>query len=385
MSIPTIGVGMLGYGFMGKVHTECYRQIRMYYDPWPADIRLVGVATAHTKSAEHARDQAGYEFCTTNWREVVEHPDVDVVNICTPNGQHHEQVLAALEAGKHVYCDKPLATTAEEARDMTRAAEKSGCVHQMVQNNRFIPALRRAKQLVDEGLLGRPLQFRVAFLHSGSADPTRPVGWKMQDGGTLHDLGAHVIDLVHWLWGEFDELIARRVIYTPERPRSKDSSELVTITGDDAAWIMGRLRNGAFGTVETTKAATGAEDEVRLELHGETGAIRFNLMEPNWLDVYDTRLPDGPYGGSRGFQRIATGSKLDRSHVMPPPKGTAGWLQFHLESLKSFVDNVVAGGIDDRWKGVTPTFRDGWRCHEVFRAAEQSDKTGTWETVRPVE
>jgi predicted dehydrogenase len=384
MSIPTIGVGMLGYGFMGKVHTECYRQIRMYYDPWPADIRLVGVATAHTDSAQHAKEQAGYEFCTTDWHEVVEHVSVDVVNICTPNDQHHEQVLAAIAAGKHVYCDKPLATTSDEARDMTLAAEEAGIVNQMVQNNRFIPALRRAKQIVDDGVLGRPHQFRVAFLHSGSSDPTRPLGWKMQDGGTLHDLGAHVIDLLRWLWGDVAELTARRAIFTPERPKSKDSSEMVNITGDDAAWIMARMQNGAIGTIETTKVATGAEDEVRLELHGETGAIRFNLMEPNWLDVYDTRLQDGPFGGQRGFQRIATGSKLEQSRIMPPPKGTAGWLQFHLESLRSFVENAAAGEITDQWQGVVPTFRDGWACHEIFDAAERSDQSGAWEMVATV-
>ena len=385
MSQPTIGVGMLGYGFMGKVHSECYRAIPMYHDPAPADIRLVGVATAHEETAEHGRAQAGYEFATTDWREVVEHPDVDVVNICTPNDQHREQVLAALAAGKHVYCDKPLATTREEAREMTLAAEQSGVVHQMTQNNRFIPALRRAKELVDGGLLGRPYQFRAAFLHGGSADPTRPVGWKMQGGGTLHDLGAHVIDLVRWLGGEFAEVTALREVFVPERPMSKDSTETVRITGDDAALLMARLMSGAVGTIETTKVAMGVEDEIRLEFHGEMGAIRFNLTEPNFLDVYDARRNDGPFGGDRGYQRIAACSKEGRAgQVMPPPRGTAGWMQFHLASLARFVENVARGGIAPG-DVVTPTFRDGWACHEVFDAAERSNASGRWEQVAATE
>ena len=385
MSRPTIGVGMLGYGFMGKVHSECYRAIRTYYDPWPADIRFVGVATAHDVTANHAKDQVGYEFATTDWRKVVEHPDVDVVNICTPNDTHYEQVLAAVQAGKHVYCDKPLATNVDEAREMTEAAEAAGIVNQMVQNNRFIPALRRAKQLVDDGLLGRMYQFRVAFLHSGAADPTRPYGWKMLGGGTLHDLGAHVIDLVRWLGGDIAEVTARRTVFTPKRPRSATDPTPVRITGDDAAWMLARLENGAVGTIETTKVATGAEDEVRLEFHGELGAIRFNLMDPNWLDVYDARRSDSPFGGDRGFQRIATGSRQGRAkQVIPPTKSTAGWMYFHMESLKSFVDNVVAGGVAEQWRGVTPTFRDGWACHEVFDAAERSDRSGRWESVRNV-
>ena len=378
MPRATLGVGMLGYGFMGKVHSECYRAMRMYYDPSPADIRLVGVATAHRETADRGAAQAGYEFGTADWREVVEHPDVDVVNVCTPNDQHAEQALAAVAAGKHVYCDKPLATNAEEARAMAEAAHGAGVVHQIVQNYRFVPAMRRAKRLVDEGRLGRPYTFRAAYLHSGSIDPARPIGWKMQGGGTLHDLGAHAIDLVRHLWGEFAEVTAVRHVFVPERPVRVGSAETVAVTGDDASWMIARLANGAVGTIETSKVATGAEDELRIELHGETGALRFNLMDPNWLDVYDTTRPDGPFGGERGFTRIAACGRQDEAAVLPPPRGTVGWMQFHLSSLHSFVTNVVHGTVG------RPNFFDGWAVHEVFAAAERSSDSGAWEPVRRV-
>jgi len=373
-----IGVGMLGYGFMGKVHTECYRMLRMWYETLPVEVRFVGVATKHLETAEFAVEQAGYDFGTTDWREVVEHPDVDVVNICTPNALHFEQAMGAIQSGKHVYCDKPLTTNPEHARTMANAAQRAGVVHQVTQNYRFVPATLRAKQLVDEGLLGRPYSFRAAYLHSGSSDPERPAGWKMQDGGTLHDLGAHVVDLVRHLWGDFAEVLAHRQVFVPSRPVRAGASERVPISGDDAAWMLAKLANGAIGTIETNKVATGTEDELRIELHGEKGAIRLNLMEPNWLDVYDARAEDGPYGGNRGFLRIATCSRRNEPSVIPPPRGAAGWMQFHLASLHSFVGNVLRGCAGH------PDFFDGWAVHEVLAAAEESSRTGNWVRVRTV-
>jgi predicted dehydrogenase len=201
----------------------------------------------------------------------------------------------------------------------------------------------------------------------------------MQDGGTLHDLGAHVIDLVRHLWGEFEEVSARRRVFVPFRPAKAGSDELVAVTGDDAAWMMAKLRNGAVGTIETTKVATGTEDELRIELHGDKGAIKFNLMEPNWLDVYDMRRQDGAYGGDRGFLRVAACSRGASATVIPPPRGVAGWMQFHLASLHAFVQNVLTG-VTGR-----PNFYDGWAAHEVFAAAEESNRTGSWEAVQQVE
>ena len=378
MAQRILNVGMIGYGFMGKTHTACYRDLPMYYDPPPVTIRLAGVATRHRETAEHAVRQAGYLYGTVDWRKIAEDPDVDVVNICSPNEEHREQVLACLAAGKHVYCEKPLAADAEEAREMAHAARAAGVVHQMVQNYRFVPATMRAKQLCHEGFLGRAYSFRGAYLHSGSSDPSRPLGWKMQRGGTLHDLGAHVVDLIRHLWGDFDEITARRTVFVPERRASKDSDEMVTVTGDDAAWMLARLKNGAMGTIETSKVATGAEDELIIELYGDQGAIRFNLMDADWLDVYDMRRADGPFGGDRGFQRIGACSKGEPAGTLPPAKGTAGWMQFHRRSLHSFVSNVANGAVG------SPNFFDGWAAHEVFRAAELSSESGQWEKVRQI-
>ncbi len=202
--MQTFGVGIIGYGFMGKVHSCDYRSLPMYYEPLPLRIKLVGVADAVPARARMGVEQAGFEFGTTDWRELVERDDIQIIDICSPNSFHAEQLLAAMAAGKHIYCDKPL-VGGEEAMAQVEAPLRSyRGVGQMALQYRFYPATLRAKQLIDEGFVGKVVSFRGAYLHSGSIDPMKPMGWKQlksEAGGVLYDMAPHIVDMMDYLVG----------------------------------------------------------------------------------------------------------------------------------------------------------------------------------------
>lgn len=372
----TLGVGMIGYGFMGKTHTYSYQSLPMIYDPAPARIRLVGVATASDASGRKAVDQAGYEFHTRDYRDLLAREDIHLVNVCTPNHLHRDQVVDALKAGKHVYCDKPLAINLREAQEIWDVARDARTIHQMTFNYRFIPAVQRAKQLVESGALGRVFQFRVAYLHSGYIDPSRPMSWRLDKarggGGAAFDLGSHVIDLVRFLQGDFSSVRCTMETFIKDRPVSAGASERAPVEVDDVVWMQARLESGAVGTIEASRMATGAMDEIRVEVHGDRGAIRFNSMDPNWLDFYDATAPAGPYGGERGFKRIECVQQYPKPAALPGPKVSVGWMRYHIASMYSFVQNVAA----DRQS--SPSLLDGLRVQQVLDAATRSSMDDTW-------
>ena len=191
-----IGVGVIGWGFMGKTHTQALRNIALFYPGIDFQIKLRCVCSRRLEKAQEAAQLAGFESYTDDYRELLARKDIDVVSICTPNDQHEAMAIAAIQAGKHVYIDKPLAVTSESAGRIAAAAAAANVFTQMVFNNRFTPAVLRAKQLVDEGRIGEVLTFNARYLHSGSIDPNRPIGWKQQmQGGLLLDLGCHALDL----------------------------------------------------------------------------------------------------------------------------------------------------------------------------------------------
>ncbi len=367
-----IGVGIIGFGFMGKTHTYGYRTIPLYYDRLPFRIRLVGVCDASREVAETAKETLGFEFATTDPEAILARDDVQVVDVCTPNVFHKDAVLKALAAGKHVYCDKPLAATAAEAREIVSALEGSRSVTQMALQYRFFPVTMRARELIDEGRIGTPLSFRIQYLHSGSVDATKPIGWKqdrkMGGGGVLFDLGSHALDLAYFLLGEFADVQARTRILYPQRPDR--TGKWVDVDADDLAIVVATMRSGAVGTIEASKIATGANDEMRVELHGDRGALRFDLMEPNYLEFYDNTLPERPLGGMRGYTRIECCQRFDKpGGAFPSSKFSIGWIRAHVHSLYSFLACVDAD------RPASPSFRDGAYIQEVMERAYESDAT----------
>ncbi len=375
--MQTLGVGIIGFGFIGKVHTYGYLNMPLFYDPVPARTRLVGVATSREETARKAVEQGGFEFGTADWRELIARDDIQVINICSPNSQHCEQLLAAIAAGKHIYCDKPLVVTEEEAQRIVAALRDYRGVGQVTLNYRFYPPTLRAKQLIEEGLVGNVISFRAAYLHSGSVDPARPMGWKQlksEGGGVLQDLGSHVIDIMDHLIGPLESVMAETRILYPQRPNQR--GEIVPVEADDLVLLLARMANGAVGTIEATKIATGAEDELRFEIHGDKGALRFNLMDPSYLEAYDLRDPDAPLGGDRGWKKVATVQRYEKPSVFPAPKASIGWLRGHVHCLYSFLQAIAAG------RPAEPSLQRGVDLQRILRAAEISAATRTWQTLR---
>lgn len=382
MTLPVLRVGIAGHGFMGKMHAHSYRSLNFYYDPPPAKIVLAGVATKSQASMKRAMDEWGYEFGTTDFRELCARKDIDIIDCCTPNNLHKDVLFAALENGKHVYMDKPLCCTIEEAEAMKRCAENHPeCITQMTFQYRFVPAMLRAKELIDSGALGQLYSARVAYLHAGYINPKRPFSWRLDKqisgaGGALFDLGAHVVDLSRYLLGEFEEVLHLGETMIKERPLAGDPRTMVPVEVDDVSILLFRLKNGAVGALESSRLATGSQDEVRFEAHGSQGAIRFNLMQPNYLEYYDASAPEGVYGGDRGFKSIECVARYPKPAALPGPKNTVGWERFHVHSIYNFVTHVLEK------KPACPNIEDGYKTQCVLEAALQSSQHNGWVKVK---
>lgn len=370
MNDKTFNVGIIGFGFIGKVHAYGHINMPLYYDPPPLRTKLFGVCTAHTETAQAAADTFGFELATTDCRELIEHPDVDIVHICTPNRYHKEQLLCAIANKKHIYCDKPLVASAGEAREIVDAMKTYTGTHQMTFQNRFFPATLKAKELADAGFLGDVLSFRAVYLHAGSADPDAPLKWKLSKqqagGGVLYDLGSHVIDLIRHLIGEFAEVNCATQIAFADRPSLGDPGKRVPVEAEDAACMLVKTASGALGTIEASKIATGAEDELRFEIHGTKGAMRFDLMQPNWLEVYDAADADA------GWKKIATVQRYAEPRGFMTPKASIGWVRAHVACLHNFLSAIADGCPAE------PGIETGARVQEIMDAAYRSAESGSW-------
>ena len=373
------GVGIVGFGFIGKVHTYGYLNIPLFYDPPPLETKLVGVCTAHQETAEKAKRVGGFQFATTDLQELIRLPDVRIINCCTPNKQHKDVLVAAMKAGKHVYCDKPLGLDAADAREIARVARETGVKNQVTLQCRYYPATLRARQLVDEGFLGRVYGFRAVYLHAGYVDPTRPMSWRLEKeqggGGALYDLGSHILDLIYWLLGDYAQVFALCETMIKERPIKGQPGKMGRVEVDDLSLMTVRMKSGAVGTVESSRLATGVQDDMRFEIHGEKGALKFNLMEPNWLYAYDCRDKEGELGASRGYKQIECVQRYPAPAVLPAPKLTVGWMRAHMACLYDFLKHIA----DDQ--PCVPDFAAGARINEVMDAAYRSSEKGTWVSV----
>ena len=380
MSDRPLGVGIVGFGWMGKTHAYAYQNIPYHYETPPAPTRLVGVCVRRAETIDEAVGLGGFEFGTTSFDDLLQRDDIDIINVCTPNDLHRDEVIAALEAGKHVYCDKPLAVDYEECRQIVEAADRcdANLVTQVALQYRFYPCTMRAKQLVEAGRLGRISSFRACYLHASLVDSDKPAGWRLRPGkggGALNDMGCHLLDLLGHLVGPFDRVVTDCLTQTPRRT-DPTTGQTIDIETDDMAAMLLRTRAGAMGTAEVSKLATGAQDELRIEIHGDKGALRFNLVDPNWLEFYDMQDPADPIGGVRGFRHIETIGNY------PPPAGNMvrgklniGWLAAHIACLQNFLA-AIAGSARPH-----PTFEDAAELQRVIDAAYSSSRTGEWVTL----
>ncbi len=363
-------IGLIGFGSMGKAHAWCVNNFKYFYKDLPFTAEYVGVCTAKEETARKAAEFLEIENYTTNEDELINDPSIDIIDICTPNIYHYETIKKAISAGKHIYCEKPLCITYEQAKEVAKLAKEKGVTTQVVFNNRFLPAIMRAKQLVSDDKLGRILSFRCEYLHSSAANPNKNAGWKQNKdicgAGTLFDLGSHAIDLIYYLCGEITHVKGKSQIAYPIR-KGIDGREWQT-NADEAFYMICQTDSGATGTVEASKISVGANDDINLAVYGAKGALKFSLMEPNWLHFYDNTAPDGRYGGYKGFTKIECVGRYDLpGGIFPSFKAPIGWLRGHLHSMHSFLDACYEG------KTASPSFDDGAKVQKALCMAIDND------------
>jgi len=368
---PEIGIGMLGYAFMGKAHTNAYKKIPYMMYPPAAVPRLVAVCGRNEAAAAEAARRYGYMGYYTDWRKMLEDDRVQLFDNGGPNDAHAEPCIAAAKAGKHVFCEKPLARTAEEAKTMLDAVKKAPIKHQVAFNYRFVPAIRQAYELIRSGKLGRIYHFRAVYLqewimpHSGT-----PMIWRLEKkiagSGALGDLGAHIIDLARFLVGDVKSVSAMTKTFITERPTA-DGKGTGKVDVDDAFVAAVEFQNGAIGTLEASRFAAGRKNFQVLEVNGEKGSIRFNLEKMNELEVF--WVGEEPKE-THGFHQVLVTEGYHPFWSNWWPHGhIIGWEHSFVHELSHFLDCIVNG------KDVAPegaTFEDGYRAAVICDAILES-------------
>ncbi len=376
-----LGIGIFGYGFMGRAHTYALTTIPLYYEPLPFRIKHISICTPSESGRKAAEATGYYRRVTEDFRALVEDPEINVVCIASPNGFHKEQLIAAIEAGKHIYCEKPVVVSMAEAREVLDVMRRTGYrgKNQTAFEFRFFPATMRAKQLVEEGFLGPIFHYRASYLHSSNIDANKPIQWKSDrsrgGGGAFFDMGVHLCDLMCHLLGDLESVHALGRTFIKERP-SPTGGHMVPVDTDDATMMLLRHKSGVAGVMDVSKVACGTCDELRFEIHGQHGAIRFNMMDPNWLEVFDARDSATPLGGQRGFKKVQCVQQYPKpGGSFPNPKFSVGLLRGHVHSVYTLLENIALDGAP------SPSILDGIRMQQVLAAVYESAEKGNWVTV----
>jgi predicted dehydrogenase len=327
-------------------------------------------ADAATKAAA----TLGWEEVETDWRKVIERPDIDIIDICSPGDAHMPQAIAAAEAKKVVFCEKPLANTLQEAEAVLAAAKKNKVIHMLCHNYRRIPAVTLAKQMIEAGEIGEIFHYRGTYLQDWIVDPNFPRVWRLQKSvagsGALGDIASHSIDLSRYLVGEITEVSGLLKTFIKERPMPDDPKKMGKVDVDDAALSLVKFRNGAVGSIEGSRFATGRKNYNRFEINGSKGSIAFDLERMNELEVYKEEGPNS------GFKTILA---TDAAH----PFVAGWWPPGHIIGYEHTFTHTVYDllkAIDSR-KIPTPNFEDGVRNQRVLDAIERSAKSKAWEKV----
>ena len=369
----TYRIGLLGFGAMGQTHAYAIHNLPYFYRELPFSACIAGVVTRSLEKSERVCAQYGFEKAYEQEDELISDPTIDIIDICTPNFMHYESLKKAIRAGKAIYCEKPLCISSAQADEIASLAKEHGTVGHIVFNNRHLAPIRRARQLIDEGRLGRILSFRAEYLHNSALNIQKNAGWKQDKtvcgGGVLFDLGSHIIDLIYSLCGEFQSVGGLSQIAYPTRIGM--NGETWQTNADEAFYMTAVLKNGACGTLTASKLTLGANDDLNIEVVGEKGALKFSLMEPNWLYFYDGTAEDAPIGGMRGFTRIeCVGRYPAPAGAFPSPKAARGWLEGHVESMFAFLTQV------DRGVSGHPDFNDAAHVQAVMETAYRSASAG---------
>jgi len=380
-------VGLIGAGFMAKAHSIAYAGMPTFFWPAPGTVTKKTIADLTDECARDAAARFGFEKSTSNWKDIIDDPEIDFVDICTPNDSHREIAVAAACAGKHILCEKPIARTLEEAEEMKEAAGKAGVMHMLAFNYRRTPAVQLAKKYIEEGAIGNILDFRGTYLQDWSADPNSPLSWRFQKkicgSGTFGDIGTHVVDLARFLVGDFSEVCSRIATYIDERPLQSGSADSLgnvkngsgpkgKVDVDDQFCTMINFKNGAFGSIEATRNAWGRNNFITLEIHGTKGSIYFNYERRDELQVC---FSDDP-SDRKGFRTVYTGPAHPYGEgLWPIPALGIGYTETKIIEVYDFVKAMATGELP------SPNFNDGYEIERIGEAVFRSAQSKKWEKV----
>jgi predicted dehydrogenase len=378
---PSVGVGMVGYAFMGRAHSQAWRTVDRVFD-LPLRPRLAAICGRDEAATEAAATRLGWAAAETDWRALIARDDVQLIDIAAPGSLHAPIAIAALQAGKHVLCEKPLANTLAEAERMAAAADAafpSGARAMVGFNYRRVPAVALARRLVEQGRIGTLRHVRAVYLQDWLVDPDSPLTWRMQadraGSGALGDLGAHIVDLARFLTGdEITGVSAVSATFVEERPLLDDEGT-GRVTVDDAVVFTARFGSGALGSFEATRYAAGRKNGLRIELNGAAGSLAFDLERLNELEFYDGDDTDG--GATAGFRRILV-TEPEHPYLSGwwPPGHTLGWEHTFTNQARDLLTTIADGGQP------APSFSGGLAVQRVLDAVQRSAAAGSgWVAV----
>ena len=366
-----LNVGLIGHKFMGKAHTHALRDVAMFFDL--DAVPVMKVICGVEDDLEEAAHRYGWQECTHSWDQVVNDPEIDIVDIATPGNTHREIAVAAARQGKHILCEKPLALTSDEAREMYECAEKAHINHMVNFNYRRLPAVALTKKLINEGQLGTIYHFRGTYQQDWPLDPNFPFVWRMDKtiagGGSMADKGSHLVDLARYLVGEIAEVACASSIFVRERPMPGRNREHKQVTTDDAAVFIARFESGAQGVFHTSRVSAGHKNSLTFEVNGSNGSVIFDLERLNELQFYTTSDP----ADANGFRRIMVTEPLHR-YIKNwwPPGHVLGWEHTFVNQYYEFLRAIA------QHSPCSPSFFDGVKNLEVLAAIEVAAAERRW-------
>ncbi len=383
----TIGIGVIGMGWMGTVHSRSYRQIPIRFQDCGVQPRLVICADAVEARAREAQAFLGFERCATDWRQVIADPEVELVNITAPNSMHLEIAMAAAEAGKHIFCEKPVGRNPQETAAIEDAARRAGVLTRVGYNYRWAPLVQHTRQLIEEGHLGDLTHYRGRFFAGYASNPHAVLSWRFQREvaglGTLGDLMSHVVDMAQLIAGPIKRLVGNRETFVSERPLAtpgegthfsvRTDGPTGKVTNEDYVGALVRFSNGAHGTLEGCRVINGPQCEMAFEVHGTRGAIKWDFERMNELHLLLSDNDAGP----NGYTRIMSGPEHPfHAHFNPGPGVGLGYEDLKMIESYQFLQSIRDGGPGE------PTFREALAVAKVLGAIERSWKTERWEEVQ---
>jgi predicted dehydrogenase len=385
--MKNLRIAILGANFMGRAHSNGWLQTARFFDPACSPVLQVACARSEGPLKEFAA-RWGWKHIETDWRKVIERDDVDVVDISLPQHLHAEAAIAAARAGKHIFCEKPMALSVAEARQMLQAAEKAGVKHYLNHNYRRCPAVQLARALIDEGRIGRIFHWRGAYQQDWIVNPEFPLTWHLRKEtagtGPHGDLNSHSVDLAHFLVGEIKSVSCLMAHFIKERPLpgkgaatfSAGSStgwrKMGKVTVEDASLMMVEFADGAVGSFEATRFAPGRKNHNTFEIYGSEGSLAFDLERMNELQFYSRRDD----GHTQGFRTIfVTESSHPYISHWWPPGHTIGYEHTFVHAAADFLEAIAKN------KPISPNFADGLKCAQVLEAGARSAQSGHKESV----